>query len=71
MKEEEFIYHNGIAYASDKDEKTEEKVLANMMKEFPNRTRIITTHRPSMLQYCTRIYRVNDSGILTEEEIIR
>ncbi len=53
------------------DAKTEEIVLANMMKAYPNRTRIITTHRPSMLQYCTRIYRVNDSGILTEEEIIR
>ncbi len=50
------------------DEKTEEKVLANMMKEFPNRTRIITTHRPSMLKYCTRIYRINENGELTEVE---
>lgn len=49
------------------DEKTEEKVLANMMKEFPNRTRIITTHRPSMLKYCTRVYRINENGELTEE----
>lgn len=53
------------------DAKTEETVLANMMKDYPNRTRIITTHRPSMLQYCTRVYRVNESGILVEEEIIR
>ena len=53
------------------DAKTEETVLANMMKAYPNRTRIITTHRPSMLQYCTRVYRVNESGVLVEEEIIR
>ena len=53
------------------DAKTEETVLANMMKAYPNRTRIITTHRPSMLQYCTMVYRVNESGVLVEEEIIR
>lgn len=50
------------------DADTEAVVLANMMKAYPNRTRIITTHRPSMLQYCTRVYRVNESGILVEEE---
>ena len=48
------------------DAKTEETVLANMMKKYPNRTRIITTHRPSMLQYCTRVYRINESGVLVE-----
>lgn len=50
------------------DAKTEETVLANMMKAYPNRTRIITTHRPSMLQYCTRVYRINESGVLVEVE---
>lgn len=48
------------------DTATEETVLANMMKAYPNRTRIITTHRPSMLQYCTRVYRINENGILEE-----
>ena len=48
------------------DAKTEETVLANMMKQYPNRTRIITTHRPSMLQYCTRVYRINENGNLEE-----
>lgn len=48
------------------DAKTEETVLANMMKEYPNRTRIITTHRPSMLQYCTRVYTINENGNLVE-----
>lgn len=49
------------------DAETEEIVLANMMKAYPNRTRIITTHRPSMLQYCTKVYRIDDDGVLTEE----
>ncbi|MBQ9850834.1 MAG: ABC transporter ATP-binding protein [Clostridia bacterium] len=48
------------------DAKTEENVLANMMKAYPNRTRIITTHRPSMLQYCTRVYTINENGNLVE-----
>lgn len=52
------------------DAKTEERVLANMMKAYPNRTRIITTHRPSMLQYCTRIYTINECGTLVEAENI-
>lgn len=48
------------------DAVTEETVLANMMKAYPNRTRIITTHRPSMLQYCTRVYRISENGSLVE-----
>ncbi len=46
------------------DAATEETVLANMMKAYPNRTRIITTHRPSMLKYCTRVYRIDKNGSL-------
>lgn len=46
------------------DAETEEIVLKNIMTEYPNRTRIITTHRPSMLNYCTRVYHINDDGIL-------
>ncbi len=49
------------------DASTEETVLANMMKAYPNRTRIITTHRPSMLRYCTRVYRINENGSVTED----
>lgn len=48
------------------DAKTEETVLENMMKAYPNRTRIITTHRPSMLRYCTRIYGLGENGSLSE-----
>lgn len=50
------------------DASTEETVLDNMMKAYPNRTRIITTHRPSMLKYCTRVYRINENGNLIEEK---
>ncbi len=49
------------------DAATEETVLANMMKAYPNRTRVITTHRPSMLRYCTRVYRINENGITCED----
>lgn len=44
------------------DTDTEKRVLKNIMKTDPNRICIITTHRPSMLQYCTRVYRINDDG---------
>lgn len=50
------------------DAKTEEIVLANMMKKYPNRTRIITTHRPSMLKYCTRVYRIDENGSLIQTD---
>ena len=46
------------------DSDTEERVLKNLMSANPKQTRIITTHRPSMLQYCNRIYRLNEKGHL-------
>ncbi len=48
------------------DTATEETVLANIMKTYPNRTCVITTHRPSMLQYCTRVYRIDEDGKLSQ-----
>ncbi len=48
------------------DAETEAAVVANMMKAYPNRTRIITTHRPAMLKYCTRVYRIAENGSLEE-----
>ncbi|MBR2956650.1 MAG: ABC transporter ATP-binding protein [Clostridia bacterium] len=47
------------------DAATEATVLANIMKSYPNRTCVITTHRPSMLQYCNRVYEVDEAGNLT------
>lgn len=44
------------------DAETEERVLHNIMTSNPRRICIITTHRPSMLAYCDRIYRINEDG---------
>lgn len=46
------------------DASTEENVLKNLMAEDKKRTCIITTHRPSMLQYCDRVYRLDENGNL-------
>lgn len=46
------------------DADTEQRVLRNLIASDPQRTCIITTHRPSMLQYCTRVYRLNEHGNL-------
>lgn len=46
------------------DTKTEDRVLKNLMASDPKRTCIITTHRPSMLQYCDRVYRIGENGSL-------
>ncbi len=42
---------------------TEEMVLKNIIKRHPNKTIIISTHRPSALKLCQRIYRIVDGGI--------
>ena len=40
------------------DVATERKVLSNLMKGQKKRTCILTTHRPSVLSMCDRIYRI-------------
>ncbi len=45
------------------DIETEEQVLKNIMKQHPNKTIIISTHRPSALKLCQRIYRITDGDI--------
>ena len=45
---------------------TEKRVLENIMKTDPEKICIITTHRESMLKYCTRVYRINADGSLGE-----
>lgn len=52
------------------DVQTERNVLRNIVRERPNKTCIVTTHRPSVLNLCKRIYRVVDSTVteLDEEE---
>lgn len=52
------------------DVTTERQVLRNIMVEHPNKTCIVTTHRPSVLNMCRRVYRVVDRKVteLSEEE---
>lgn len=52
------------------DVTTERKVLKNIIEQKPNKTCIVTTHRPSVLNMCQRVYRVMETKIteLSEEE---
>lgn len=52
------------------DVTTERQVLRNIIQKQPNRTCIVTTHRPSVLNMCQRVYRVMETKIteLSEEE---
>lgn len=40
------------------DVTTERKVLKNIIQQRPNKTCIVTTHRPTVLNMCQRVYRV-------------
>lgn len=52
------------------DVATERQVLRNIVKQCPNKTCIVTTHRPSVLNLCQRVYRVMDRQVteVSEEE---
>lgn len=52
------------------DVTTERKVLKNIVRQKPNKTCIVTTHRPSVLNLCQRVYRVMETRVteLSEEE---
>ena len=52
------------------DIETERQVLRNIIQKRPNKTIIVTTHRPSVLNMCQRVYRVVDTKVvrLSEEE---
>ena len=53
------------------DVETAKSVLGNILKKSPGCTYILTTHRPSVLSMCDRVYRVVDKRItrLEQEEI--
>lgn len=55
------------------DVTTEREVLRNIIQQKPNKTCIVTTHRPSVLNMSQRVYRVMDKTIteLCEEESAR
>lgn len=53
------------------DVATERKVLKNIMQSAQPRTCIVTTHRPTVLSACTRVYAIRDKRcvVLSDEEI--
>ena len=55
------------------DVTTERQVLRNIVQQHPNKTCIVTTHRPTVLNLCQRVYRVVDTKVteLSEEESSR
>ena len=55
------------------DVATERQVLRNIIRQHPNKTCIVTTHRPTVLNMCQRVYRVVDTRVteLSEEESSR
>ena len=55
------------------DVTTERTVLKNIVKQHPNKTCMVTTHRPSVLNLCQRVYRVMETHVteLSEEESSR
>ena len=46
------------------DVATERKVLRNLLQKRPDRTIVITTHRPTVLSMCDKVYRVVDTKIV-------
>lgn len=53
------------------DVATERQVLSNIMKKDAKRTCILTTHRPSVLSACDRVYRISGGqvNVIGEAEI--
>ena len=50
------------------DMATERKVLRNIMHSQRRRTCIVTTHRPSVLGICSRVYRISGGAMTTVSE---
>ena len=50
------------------DSDTEERVLHSLMESDGKRTCIITTHRPSMLRFCNRVYELQENGTVKLRE---
>ena len=50
------------------DVATERRVLRNIVQQKPNKTCIVTTHRPSVLNLCQRVYRVVDTKVTELDE---
>ncbi len=51
------------------DVDTEEQVLKNIIQAHPNKVIVVSTHRPSALKLCNRIYRISEEGGMEEVNI--
>ena len=53
------------------DVSTERRILDNIRKKYPNKTVILTTHRPTVLSMCDRVYRLADkkTSVIGQEDI--
>ncbi len=50
------------------DVATERQVLRNIIGRKPNKTCIVTTHRPTVLSLCKRVYMVKDGSVRETDE---
>ncbi|MBQ7982572.1 MAG: ABC transporter ATP-binding protein, partial [Clostridia bacterium] len=46
------------------DVATERRVLRSIRERAPQKTILLTTHRPTVLGMCSRVYRVTDTRIV-------
>lgn len=53
------------------DMKTEQQVLQNLLSDTARRTVLVTTHRPTVLLSCRRVYSITDhrAVLLTQEQV--
>ncbi len=52
------------------DEETEARVIENVIKVSPNKTIIVSTHRPSVLKKCMRVYKIANKKIECEDVLV-
>ncbi|MBO4562910.1 MAG: ABC transporter ATP-binding protein [Clostridia bacterium] len=50
------------------DVATERQVLRNIIQQRPNKTCIVTTHRPTVINLCQRVYRVMEGAVTELDE---
>lgn len=60
LRDSEILLLDEITSSLDTD--TESRVLENIMRAFPDRICIVTTHRESMLKYCDKVLKVTGEG---------
>lgn len=55
------------------DVATERRILRNLVQQYPHKTCIVTTHRPTVIGLCRRVYQVSDGALrqLSPEEAQR